>query len=735
MSLPPDEQYAANCGLLAGRMGEAWPVMRQQLAQAPLCNIQLGLTPAGSLYGQLYNADTKQWAALCDQADPLGQAAREVASFYTRDVRIWCLVGLGLGYIAAELAKRLQPHQRLCIWEADPTLWKATLHAVDIAPLIRADRRIDFHVGGDILGQVDEWWMGLETQEKFDLRFPLRANYTTIIQPQFYDALIDKTVNMLRMHAVGLATWQQFGGQIGTNDLVNLPEYLVSPGYEQLAGLWNNRPAVCLAAGPSLQKNLLQLVPYREQVAVISAGTVYALAQGMHLTPDIVTTIDFQLLNYTDQFKHVPIDPSCALVYLHSTHPQTPRRWPGPRFVAENSSGTLAWVHQYTEAKGSAAQVQTVAHLNLLVALMLGANPIILLGQDLSMPATQHHAVGARAQDQAPAEVAADAFVTVADMYGQPVATRHSFLSMKTVFERIIAAHPDRTIYQCSEAGLALAGATHAPLAHVLAGLAPDIHAPVSLRDRMATLAAQYQPKVHEQLVPDLEVLLTQMEEFADGMRALIADWEAIQQAEDETARAAVRASLLARQSVFGTYQRVFDLCTLRQFALVALLSAIPPETDTLTPAALEQLNCERVQKIAALVLPELPKIRRVLRRTIARLRPLCVADGASAVQLFTPVALLGLQHYDRAAQVAATLPPVEGLPLLFHTYANTHQYDAALALASVVPVSAARLAQVRRIQAQYAADMRVALPAYSASSVPSLVPPASPQCGFAIGA
>ena len=730
--LPAEDQFTANCALLAARMGDAWPTMHQQLMAAPLINIQLGPTASGALYGQVYSPDTQQWAGLCDQADPVAQAEREVEALYSPDARVWCLIGLGLGYVAAALAKRLKPYQRLCIWEADPVLWKATLHAVDIAPLIRPDRRIDFHVGNDIAAQVEPWWLSLETFDKFELRFPLRASYTMIVQKALYDTVTNKTVDMLRMHAVGLATWNQFGKQIGDNDLLNLPEYLLSPGYDRLAGLWKDRPAVCLAAGPSLHKNLLQLLPYRDRVAVISAGTVYALAQGLHLAPDIVTTIDFQRLNYTDQFQHIPLDPACTLVYLHSTYPQTPRRWPGPRFVAENSSGTLHWAHQYAEIKGSAAIVQTVAHLNLLVALQLGANPIILLGQDLSMPPTQHHAVGARAQDEAPSQVPADAFVMVEDLHGQPVHTRHSFLSMKTVFERIIAEHPGQTIYQCSEAGLALAGTQVQPLQMVLQHL-PPAPQDTPLKERLADVARTYTPTMQEPLLSDLETLSEHVEVFAAAMRDIQRDWMALQAAPDDEAAALLRSTLLARGAILQTYPRVLDLFTLRQFQLVVLLSAVPPAEGT-DAATLDRLNCERLGKLADLVLGETKNVTRLLRRTIMRLRLVLAVHGERERVTPTPRELLIAQLYGLVQRFAREKLPSEDAILLFDLAANTQQYDAALSLAQSLPVSPRRVAHLQAALARYAADMRRALPAYSASSVPS-APPAEPQCGFAIGA
>jgi hypothetical protein len=751
--LDAEAQFAANLEFLKHH-----PVhyqMYQNVHAYPLCNVKLLPAPTGALYGEAWDIASQQWIALCHPEDPIAQATASCDQFYTPQARVFCMVGLGLGYNAVEFAKRLKPYQKLCIWDVDPQLVKAMMYATDIAPLFSMPN-VNLIVGNDVVNHVERWWMQLQVQDKLYIQMPMRDGYTGGYLRQQYEALMLKTIDMLRFHAVGCSTWKLFGRHIGENDLENMPEYFATPGFEQITGLWQDKPAVCLAAGPSLQKNLAQLLPpaVRDRVALISAGTVYALAQGMGLAPDIVTTIDFQRLNWTDQFQYVPLDPDCTLVYLHSTYPQTIRRWPGPKFVAENSSDTLGWMRQYSEGKKSAAEVQTVAHLNLKVALELGANPIILLGQDLSMPPDTHHAAGARAQDQAPDETPPEAWITVPDYQGQPVQTRHSFLSMLMVFERLIAEHPETTVYNCSEGGLPIKGAIHKPLAEVLAllderakllsyGTPAPLAAP-SLREQCQAKARAYQPVIKDTLYDDLKTLSRQVDDlgrFADEMLALeehrlridvhtlsaeqrqaVLSSGAMSLLETvESLQSDVDGQIMAYEGrILGERPHAWGLFAIRRFDFIELISEIPPPPDAVArEEAQRRFNANRLLRIAAMIKDEYPRIARLLRLTLKRL-PGCMPGfdyDTCRGDALPRYAAQGHHQAVRRGLVSLRDPFGVATPVFVRHLAqylyHTQQYEAALALLDTWRLAPAKAARIRQRLAAYRESCRTVWPVY----------------------
>ena len=736
MAMTADEQYAANMALLVQHPSEDLRRMPEQLATVPLTNVQLIPNARGNIVGGAWSVAQQQWIGLCDGEDPIGQAERAVEAIYASQTRVFTICGMGLGYAAAALARRLKPYQRLSIWELSPSLYKAMFYCLDVTPLF-SEKRVHFFVGPDAAQHVEGHWLTLETQEKLGIAMPLVGEYALQVDKAGYEAVFEKTSDMLRHHMVGLSTWKIFGKDIGDNDLRNLPEYFTSPGYEHLEGLWQGRPAVCVAAGPSLQKNLRQLLPpdVRDRVALITSGTTYALVQGLHLCPDIVTTIDFQRLNWTDQFQHVPFDPDCPLVYLHSTYPQTVRRWPGPKFVAENASDTVQFFRRFGEGKKHAAQIQTVAHLNLLVALMMGASPILLLGQDLSMPPAQHHAAGARAQDQAPAEVPPEAFMTMADYTGQPTATRHSFLSMKTVFERIAADNPSRMILNCTEGGLALAGIPNVSLANALTMYLPQVKASRGeLRTAVKRTWQGYTPTISEEVLPALATLQAEAKTLATIWAPGVLQWQRQRDRwEDRDPEAdmlhdglgdAAVAAILATQGMLAACNAAFGLFVIRHFGLVELMATLPPGEEWMTDMRVqERYTADRLVATARLVLEVADDVHVALHEAAQRMADV-VASAQHALRRKDILGLLARQQYGVVARWLTTgkaMEEVTGLPwsqidavrLQGQVQYHTQQYEAALATLEPWGLAPAHTGRMRRHMAQHAADIRLALPAY----------------------
>lgn len=773
-----EAQYAQNLAVLEQNPSMASIV--PQLFSFPLTNMRLVPSMFGSMYGEIFDIKTQQWVPLADPNDPEGEASRAIEQIWSPDCKVFSMIGLGLGYAASAFAKKLLPYQRLVIWDYEASLFKAMLYAIDVHPLFQG-KRIEVFVGNDILQRIEPWYLSLEAHEKLHMSFPITQSYTGTYLKEHYEAITTKCMDMLRFHAVGLSTWRTFGSCIGDNDLENMPEYFLNPGYEQLKDLWKGRPAVCVSAGPSLQKNLHHLLDnkVRASVGLISVGTTYGLLQGMGLEPDIVTTIDFQRLNWTDQFQYIPLDPECTLVYLHSTYPQTPRRWPGPKFVAENASDTVQWIRSLAEGKKSAAQVQTVSHLNLLVALELGANPIILLGQDLSMPLDAHHAPGARSQDLAPGDAPQEAFCDVLDFEGKTVKTRHSFLSMLTVFERIISENPGTTFLNCSEQGLAIRGAVNMPLAQALAmitnGAFEESHdildmRPVfqgetaeslryrtrpALRSILKQAYNSYRPKVRESVLDEFAMVqrhVNELEQWAKDIQSLYLQADAhrerglsVSQEDAATASDALShqetlediiseayyAPILAMEKALQDRKTAWGLFGIRRFDFLVLMAEIPPSADQLRTLAQQQAyNANRLYRAAKMIEEEAPIVRGIMHRVGVRLRAILREKGTWSARLaslqFYREAHMALRQAVDEAQVAGS--PRDDFQYLRHT----QQYDAALALAhmwdgfggSVIK----HVDRITRHVTKYRADVRAAIQKYLQVSTVSTKPTAPLQ-------
>src|SRR5215831_15914444 len=116
--LTADAQYAANIQALSAdpTMG---PLV-QQLANTPLVNFLPGFASDGHMIGAAWDVATQKWVALCEPEQPLEMAERATTQIWSAQQTVFTLIGIGMGYAVAAIAKRLLPYQRLVVWDPEP---------------------------------------------------------------------------------------------------------------------------------------------------------------------------------------------------------------------------------------------------------------------------------------------------------------------------------------------------------------------------------------------------------------------------------------------------------------------------------------------------------------------------------------------------------------------------------------------------------------------------------------
>ena len=709
----PDERYAANMQHLHSRD----PHMAAQLAALPLTNLQLFPSASGALTGAIWDVRQQGWVSLTAPDDPVAEAVRDAEQLYHAAARVHFLAGFGLGYFSAAFVAKMQPWQRMAIVETVPQLFKAALYCIDLEPFLT--RNIHFILGDNAHQAIEQWFLSFSIEDKLAMGALMRGGYTAAFQRAEHDALNEYTAEFVRYHLIGLATWEQFGPDIGRNDLANLPEFFTVPGYNRLKDIWQGKPAVCIAAGPSLRKNLHFLCDpiFRSRVCVITVGTCYALLKALGITPDIVTTIDFQRLNWTDQFQHIPLEADVPLVYLHSTYCQTVRRWPGPRFVAVSGSDTTEYLRQYLlEEKAGAERTQTVAHLNLLVAYMIGANPIILLGQDLAHTETEHHAIGARAQDSTVAE-AQESYFQVPGYDGQSVWTRHSYASMRTVFQQLIASRPQQKVINCTEGGVSIAGAPNMPLQEMVEEIAL-LHVPAgpTVREQAQQIARTYVPHYKHD---ELDAHLQQMTAHAEVIAQWCADMQTLgvryDAATTEEERLTIAQEVLATEPRLNAYRPATSLYCIRSFPSVRLMAEIPLDAQGHLRQGddLIHYNMQRMRTLAELFAPLHAGIVRDLRLARRRLAGMTLEQSDAQWHR-----LVALQCYETVQQLLTTTAIQYGwkpqdITLAATVTAAQQRYETALALTQYTQGTSRKVARWRQRQQAFAATVPALQQAY----------------------
>lgn len=382
--------------------------------------------------------------------DPVGSAVRSAEKQEMKAENASILLGFGLGYLAKELAKKVERKHAMIICEADPAMLKTALAQLDLTAVLESDY-IRILVGGEI--DLASWIHMLSVKfmtAKVDV---VSYGPSVCLCPETYERLTQIAQKESMAIALNRNTTLKAGKQMMENVLLNLPEVVRSAGVKSLENLFAGRPAIIVSAGPSLEKNVHLLKELEGRAVIIAVDTALRLLLPLGIKPDIVTTIDFNQVNF-QKFSNVPIDPDISLVYHPGGYHESIQAFHGPKFTSSQVCNRIpAWLMQYVEDKGGLSPGTTVAHLSFFLARHMGCDPIVFIGQDLAFPKNQVHA-----SDLSLWNITSNDMEMVEDIFGEPVGSMTSFKHAIYHFEKAFK-ETQAAIIDATEAGAKKQGA------------------------------------------------------------------------------------------------------------------------------------------------------------------------------------------------------------------------------------------------------------------------------------
>jgi len=367
--------------------------------------------------------------------DPMREAEALLVGkkFLNGDATI--LFGFGIGYLVKEIQERMSPAHDLFVIEQRPDILKMAMHCLDLREVFR-DGRIR------ICSAVDSFSL-IERLKDIQLKIicgtvnKLMYGPSTNLAPDQYQSLeqdIDAYVAEVK-NGIG-----SFKGQIPTrieNLFNNIPVMLESAPVTGLKGLFTHRPAIIVAAGPSLDKNIERLKQATNRAVIIAVDAALKPLLSAGTVPDIVATVE---THGDNQKKFEGLSPrdlkDITLVFDPECTPHAPLNFPGPGFFTNTQNTFSNWIVGQFGDPPDFPLIYTVSHLAFHLAKYLGCSPIILAGFDLSFPNDKHHSSGS-ALTWAPDFQRGD-FLEIKDIFGNKVKTLDQFLFMLRLLEREI---------------------------------------------------------------------------------------------------------------------------------------------------------------------------------------------------------------------------------------------------------------------------------------------------------
>ncbi len=440
--------------------------------------------------------------------DPWLEARRLVEEAVIEDPDLVVAFGLGLGYHVLELFRRHPRTRALVVVEPDTKVMRVAMEAVDLRPVL-GSHRVHWAVGAGVAG------FRRMLKPLCDSRF-LRGvaffQHPASVRraPAFYheaaaavrDAVMDELANLVTVAA--------YSGDWLVNKLYNVGHVAANPGVSHLFGRFTGRPAIIVAAGPSLDKNAHLLAEAKGRAVILCVDTALKALLRRGIRPDLVLSIDGSFLNYR-HFEGVETEEAEGmwLVAEPATHHRILDEFRGPKLIASFETPAMRWLESVTEPKGLVVTGGSVATFAFGLAVRMGADPIIFVGQDLSYPdgkcyasGTYYAETGFRMEERTLLRVPAND--------GGEVPTPPNMYTFLKWFEEAIDVLPGRTFVNATEGGARIEGTRVMTLREALDRYCGE---PVPVAEVLAAIPA---PR------PDWDRLLCEMEGLRRRLREIV---------------------------------------------------------------------------------------------------------------------------------------------------------------------------------------------------------------------
>lgn len=237
------------------------------------------------------------------------------------------------------------------------------------------------------------------------------------------------------------------------NLLRNLPFLLTSAPVTQMTDSWKKKPVIVVGAGPSLNKNIHLLKQAKGKALIFCVDTAYRILQRHGIVPDLLVTLDGSPMNAAHMqgcnYDNIP------LLFDAYSHHEILENHKGPRIALSTVDFHSHWwkrVIGCETAEFALSQGGSVATAAFSFARLIGADPIILTGVDLSYPNGQCYANGALHDARNVKDMDRQLY-PVKDIYGQDTYTTFDYMYYLKWFQEQAEANTDRTYINATEGG------------------------------------------------------------------------------------------------------------------------------------------------------------------------------------------------------------------------------------------------------------------------------------------
>ncbi|MEE9295429.1 MAG: 6-hydroxymethylpterin diphosphokinase MptE-like protein, partial [Phycisphaerae bacterium] len=380
-SVPPAEPASGEHHLFVRNMAALYrkdPQLAQRIDEIPDAD-RLPLEPTRSGHLTTRFQTRVGGIYLHSRYDPVAEADKLIDPVEINDKFCLVVFGFGLGYHVQALHKRLKGDAMIIVIEPSLPLLSTAFSCRDFSDVINSGRLVLL----DELNKavVHEKLKPHNTLMMLGAQFVMHPPSGQIAGELHTEArkLITDLIAYSRMTLLTLVG----NATITCHNIAhNLPRYLATPPINILRDRFKGCPGIIISGGPSLRRNIDLLAEAKGRAVLCGVQTTFKPLLTRGIVPDFVTSLDFHAMS--KQFFS-------GLNNLHDVHlvAEPKVNWE----VLDQFDGPVSLLYSPFAAELISEELArrdglqagaTVAHLAFYLAVYMGCDPIIFVGQDLA---------------------------------------------------------------------------------------------------------------------------------------------------------------------------------------------------------------------------------------------------------------------------------------------------------------------------------------------------------------
>lgn len=376
------------------------------------------------------------------------------------------ILGLGLGYHLQKLLTLKDPLARVFLVEPDIEIFQRSMETLDWIKLMK---RSDFFyvLGPDPAGisNVIHQFLNIASLDKLEF---LELPSETRLLHDFFTKAKEIIQAEVKSNLYDFKTRLAESYMMPRNILKNLPWLLQTKPVASLTGAFKGKPGILVSAGPSLDRNILYLKKINHRAMIISVDTALKPLLSRSIQPHFTASGDPSHKNYL----HLQGTQNVLNYFIAAEagiSNQVFRDFKNKIFALSVGKPIIRMMENHSQPLGEVKAWGSVISIALELAVIMGLNPIILVGQDFAFTGRRNHCRGTSWEEkqieyshrldelqrfESQAISGNRKVLETKDIYGQPTYTSERMTLYKNYLAQLIKQYPQTEFINASEGGI-----------------------------------------------------------------------------------------------------------------------------------------------------------------------------------------------------------------------------------------------------------------------------------------